>query len=110
MATYVNVDEMSKTLSDMLSHINQLKLHIDNYNTDASSSLGESSFRPTVESNLEGIKKSYQAIIPELQSMEQKINEVMEEYNLRASKIEGTGTGYEHNTSAHGTTNHEATQ
>ena len=91
MATYVNVDEMSATLSDMLSHINQLKLHIDNYNTDASFSLGESSFRPTVESNLEGIKNSYLAIIPELEKMEQKINEVMTEYNLRAGKVENLG-------------------
>lgn len=89
--TYVNVGEMSRVLEEMLGTINALNGHIESYNTDASKSLGESSFRPTIESNLEGIKAEYQAMVPELEKIKTKIEEIKNEYVSRAGKIEGTG-------------------
>ena len=89
--TYVDVEGMGATLSDMLGTISALEGHIDAYDTDASTSLGESSFKPAVESQLEGLKSGYMEIIPELNAMKAKIEEIMNEYNLRASKVENAG-------------------
>lgn len=92
--TYVDIEGMSATLTDMLTQITTLEGHIESYDTDASTSLGESSFRPEVERQLQGLKSGYQELIPELTKMQEKIKEIMTEYNLRASKIvSGGGTG-----------------
>lgn len=87
-ATYVDIEGMSTTLEEILTTISTLEEHINTYNTDATESLGESSFKASVESNLEGIKNQYLTIIPKLKEMKTKIEEVKNEYNIRATKVE----------------------
>lgn len=87
MGTRVDIEGMNSTLSDMLSNINALKGHIDDYNPDASVSLGESSFRPTIEGNLQKIKDSYLEMVPKLEEIQKKIDEIKEEYITRAMAV-----------------------
>lgn len=104
--TYVNIEGMSSTLNDMLSNINTMQSHIESYDTNAEASLGESTFRPEIEGQLKGLKAGYEELIPELTAMKSKIEEVMNEYNLRAGKVSGTGT-YGSSTTGSSTVAHE---
>jgi len=87
MATYVDLSKMSATLEDILGHIRMINSEIEGYKTDAITSLGDSTFRPAVEANLEGIKKKYQELGPSLEKMEKEIEAVMMDYGIRASKV-----------------------
>ena len=91
MAVYVKVEGMAASAESILSAISSMEGHISEYDTSAEASLGRSTFRPEVESNLEGIKSSYQAMIPELTKIKDKITEIQEEYNLRGQKIQKSG-------------------
>ena len=85
--SYVDIEGMSTTLEEILSYIENLKEHIEGYETSAEQSLGESSFREVVEENLKGIKYKYEEMIPEINRIKEKIEKIIEDYNLKANQI-----------------------
>ncbi len=89
---HVDTEAMATCISNIQTAISSMEEAINSYSTSADA-LGNSSFRGTVEENLQGIKTSYTNLIPKLEEIANAINSVKAEYIDRATAISGQAQG-----------------
>lgn len=89
MAKYVDTGRMATLLNIFESYLKNANDKVNSFST-ATPSLGESSFAPTIQANLEKIRTTYEELLPQLDVMRTNIEEVKSEYGLRSESIQST--------------------